>query len=55
MIAEVCMKNNPGRAWTQTYLTGIRTTLEGAVPTVRNRTSGHEQGAMVDAGPPYAS
>jgi hypothetical protein len=55
-LVEVCMQNGLIPTWMQNHLTGVRTTLESGVPTVRNRMSGHGQGAtIIDVPPHYAS
>jgi hypothetical protein len=44
-LIETCLKNNLIPPFWQSHLSGLRSTLEGGVPTARNRTSGHGQGA----------
>jgi hypothetical protein len=44
-LIETCLKNNLIPVFWQSHLSGLRSTLEGGVPTARNRTSGHGQGA----------
>jgi hypothetical protein len=43
-LIEVCFSNALLPTSLQTYFTGVRTTLEAGIPTVRNKMSGHGQG-----------
>jgi hypothetical protein len=45
VLIEICFKNNLIPAFWQSHFNGLRSTLAGGVPTARNRTSGHGQGA----------
>jgi hypothetical protein len=45
-LIETCLKNGLIPAFWQSHFAGLRATLEAGVPTVRNRTAGHGQGAI---------
>jgi hypothetical protein len=46
-LIDVCLKNGLIPPLIQSHITGVRTTLESGIPTIRNRLSGHGQGATV--------
>jgi hypothetical protein len=46
-LIDVCLKNNLIPALIQSHIGGVRAALESGIPTVRNRLSGHGQGATV--------
>ena len=52
-LLDVCYKNMLIPAFWQNHMTGLRATLEGGVPTGRNKTSGHGQGATPTQVPDY--
>ena len=55
-LIDVCFKNDLIPALMQSHIGGVRSALESGIPTVRNRLSGHGQGArVVDVPPHYAS
>lgn len=45
-LLDVCYKQMLIPTFWQNHMTGLRATLEGGVPTGRNKTSGHGQGAV---------
>jgi hypothetical protein len=46
-LIDVCLKNNLIPPLIQSHIGGVRAALESGIPTVRNRLSGHGQGATV--------
>jgi len=46
-LIDVCLKNNLIPSLIQSHIGGVRAALESGIPTVRNRLSGHGQGATV--------
>jgi hypothetical protein len=55
-LIEVCLKNSLIPSLIQSHIGAVRSALESGIPTVRNRLSGHGQGAtVVDVPPHYAS
>lgn len=55
-LIDVCLKNGLIPHELQSQIGAVRATLEGGIPTIRNRRSGHGQGAQVIEVPPqYAS
>jgi len=55
-LIDVCLKNNLMPPLIQSHIGGVRAALESGIPTIRNRLSGHGQGAqVVDVPPHYAS
>jgi hypothetical protein len=44
-LLDICLAHELIPAFWQSHFTGIRSTLESGIPTVRNRTSGHGQGS----------
>ena len=56
VLIDVCMKNGLIPPLIQSHIGAVRAALESGIPTVRNRLSGHGQGAKVVTVPPhYAS
>ena len=51
-LLDVCLKNGLIAPFWQSHFTGLRSTLESGIPTVRNKTSGHGQGAEPTTIPP---
>jgi len=45
-LLDICYQNELIPAFWQSHMTGLRATLEGGVPTGRNKTSAHGQGAV---------
>jgi hypothetical protein len=45
-LIKVCEDNKLFPVFMESHLTGLRTSLEGGVPTARNKTSGHGQGPV---------
>jgi hypothetical protein len=45
-LIAICEKNKLFPVFLESHLTGLRTSLESGVPTARNKTSGHGQGAQ---------
>ena len=43
-LINICLGNNLFPGYLQNHFTGIRTSLESGVPTIRNKNSGHGQG-----------
>jgi hypothetical protein len=55
-LIEVCLKNDLIPPMIQSHIGAVRASLESGIPTIRNRMSGHGQGAqVVDVPPHYAS
>ncbi len=55
-LIDVCMKNGLIPELIQSHVGGVRAALESGIPTIRNRLSGHGQGAqVVDVPEHYAS
>ncbi|PWT79037.1 MAG: hypothetical protein C5B59_00565 [Bacteroidetes bacterium] len=55
-LIEICLKNDLIPPLIQSHIGGVRAALESGIPTVRNRLSGHGQGAtVVNVLPHYAS
>jgi AbiJ N-terminal domain 4 len=55
-LIEVCFREDLVPSLMQSHISGIRSTLESGIPTIRNKLSGHGQGpAVVDVPPHYAS
>jgi hypothetical protein len=55
-LIDVCIKNGLIPQLIQSHIGGVRAALESGIPTIRNRLSGHGQGAQVVNVPPhYAS
>jgi hypothetical protein len=55
-LIDVCLKNDLIPPLIQSHVGSVRAALESGIPTVRNRLSGHGQGAkVVDVPPHYAS
>ncbi|MFZ1916408.1 MAG: hypothetical protein WAU58_02465 [Terriglobales bacterium] len=55
-LIDVCLKNGLIPTLIQSHIGGVRAALESAIPTIRNRMSGHGQGAkVVDVPSHYAS
>ncbi len=55
-LIDVCLKNNLIPPLIQSHIGGVRAALESGIPTIRNRLSGHGQGAqVVDVPLHYAS
>jgi hypothetical protein len=55
-LIDVCLKNDLIPSMIQSHVGGVRAALESGIPTIRNRLSGHGQGAkVVDVPPHYAS
>jgi len=55
-LIDVCLKNDLIPPLIQTHIGGVRAALESGIPTIRNRLSGHGQGAkVVDVPSHYAS
>jgi hypothetical protein len=55
-LIEVCFENGLIPRFIESHIGGVRSSLESGIPTVRNRLSGHGQGAtVVDLPPHYAS
>jgi hypothetical protein len=52
-LVDVVLKEGLVPSYLQTAFSGLRSVLEGGVPTARNRTSGHGQGATPVAVPEY--
>ncbi len=52
-LIEVCFRENLIPPLIQSHISGFRSSLESGIPTVRNRLSGHGQGATVKDVPPY--
>lgn len=52
-LINICFKNNLVPAFLQSQFTALRSTLESGVPTIRNKVSGHGQGAEVVTMPSY--
>jgi hypothetical protein len=46
-LIDVCLKNNLIPPLIQSHIGGVRAALESGIPTIRNRLSGHGQGAQV--------
>jgi hypothetical protein len=51
-LVRVCLNNGLIPAYWQSYFTGLRTILESAIPTPRNKQAGHGAGAQVQQSPP---
>lgn len=55
-LIDVCLKNDLIPPLLQSHIGGVRSALESGIPTIRNRLSGHGQGAQVVTVPEhYAS
>jgi hypothetical protein len=55
-LIDVCLKNGLIPPLIQSHIGGVRAALESGIPTVRNRLSGHGQGAkVIDVPSHYAS
>jgi hypothetical protein len=52
-LIDVCMKKALIPQMIQSHIGGVRASLESGIPTIRNRLSGHGQGAQVVDVPPY--
>jgi hypothetical protein len=52
-LIDVCFQNGLVPSYLQSEFTALKSTLESGVPTVRNKTSGHGQGATPVAVPEY--
>jgi uncharacterized protein DUF7014 len=52
-LLDILLANNLVPAFLQTGFAGLRSVLEGVVPTTRNRTSGHGQGSEPSNVPEY--
>ena len=52
-LINVVLENELVPKYLQNHLSGLRSVLEGGVPTVRNKTSGHGQGAQLITVPEY--
>lgn len=46
-LIDICLRNGLVPSYMQSHLTGLRTTLESGITTLRNRQAGHGQGANV--------
>ena len=46
-LIKACLDNELIPKYLQTHITGLRSLLEGGIPTVRNRISGHGQGVKI--------
>ena len=51
-LIQTCLDNGLVPSFSQSQLTSLRTSLESGIPTVRNKRSGHGQGAQVTNVPP---
>jgi hypothetical protein len=55
-LIGICLKNDLVPPLIQSHIGGVRAALETGIPTVRNRLSGHGQGAtVIDVPPHYAA
>ena len=55
-LIDVCFRNGLIPPFIQSHIAAVRTALESGIPTLRNKLSGHGQGAEVTEVPPhYAS
>jgi hypothetical protein len=54
-LIDVCLKNNLIPSMLQAQLNALQTVLESGVPTLRNRMSGHGQGAVSTTVPPHVA
>jgi hypothetical protein len=55
-LIDVCFKNGLIPTLIQSHIGSVRAALESGIPTIRNKLSGHGQGATVRTVPPhYAS
>jgi hypothetical protein len=55
-LIDICLKNDLIPPLIQSHIGGVRAALESGIPTIRNKISGHGQGAQVVNVPPhYAS
>lgn len=52
-LIDVCLANGLIPAYWQSHFTSLRSMLESSVPTVRNKTSGHGQGAVIQDVPDH--
>ncbi|MFN7117647.1 MAG: STM4504/CBY_0614 family protein [Saprospiraceae bacterium] len=52
-LFEICFTNNLIPHYLQNHFSGLRCTLEGGVPTLRNRKGGHGQGVTKNVVPEY--
>lgn len=52
-LIDICIREGLIPQYWLSHFNGLRSTLEGGVPTARNRTSGHGQGAAVQSVPDY--
>lgn len=52
-LIDVCLKNGLLPSFMQTHLGTIKSALESAIPTVRNKMGGHGQGERAVDVPPY--
>jgi hypothetical protein len=52
-LIKIVLDNNLVPRYMETHLAGLRNTLEAGLPTVRNKNSGHGQGAQVRQVPEY--
>ena len=52
-LINVVLENELAPKYLQSHLSGLRSVLEAGVPTVRNKTSGHGQGAQLITVPEY--
>jgi hypothetical protein len=46
-LIDVCLKNDLIPPLIQSHISAVRAALESGIPTIRNRLSGHGQGAQV--------
>ncbi|MGA2169773.1 MAG: hypothetical protein ABSG62_16330 [Terracidiphilus sp.] len=52
-LIDICLKNNLLPAFMQSHLGTVRSALESAIPTVRNKMGGHGQGPATTTVPPF--
>jgi hypothetical protein len=52
-LIDTCLKNNLLPAFMQSHLGAVRSALESAIPTVRNKMGGHGQGPATTTVPPF--
>ena len=52
-LIDICLKNNLLPAFMQSHLCTVRSALESAIPTVRNKMGGHGQGPATTTVPPF--
>jgi len=51
-LIDICLKNDLLPSFTQTHLNAIKSSLESAIPTLRNKLGGHGQGVQPKDVPP---